>query len=505
MKHTIFWSAIALVAALAVSCKKDVTTGTSSSLNISSPNLYVEYQGGTYSIPYTIENPVDGGQVTADLKDANTDWISNISVQTDAVSINVSENTSDQSREAVVVLTYRYPDGQSSKEVTVLQPAAGEVIEGIPSITVDPKSISATADGGNFEIAYTIENPVDGGEISASCPAPYVASLDCSTDGLVTFTVAVNDGDYRNTEISITYTWADGSTSVAVPVSQTGAAASDGNFTLQILEQTYSSVTCRVTPSESSMQHISMVIRQDKYPNYTDEQWFMADFNYFEQMAGQFGLSFVDYMNQFRINTGELEFTATGLDPEVDFYLYAYGIDSEAWRTTNTLTMNTAISKLPFRLEAPAAHDGEIVLEVEIFGGAGTIVATPYSNDVLYYVDWLSEKALAAGSGFGGTYPPETGSVEDRIYQYTYEWMSYYMTFGFTINNLGWYGPKSISFTISDPTDTYYAFAYLLNNDATMGSEMFLKTITDGSVVSSPARTDYVNRTIDSNRPVRPE
>lgn len=479
-------------------------SGTNTSLTTDSPNLYVDYQGGTYNIAYTIENPVDGGEISATLKDESTDWISDITTeQANVVTITVSANASDQSRQAAVVITYSYPNGQTSCEVTVIQPAAGQTtVDGSPYISLNPTSVNVSENGGNFEVAYTINNPADGGEISASCPEPYVANMDCSQEGIIAFSVAANDGNFRKTEITVTYTWSEGSTSATITVAQSGVPVSDGNFTLEILDQTYSTVTCRITPSQSNMTYISMVIRQDKYPaNYTDEEWFNADVDYFEQLAAQFGMNFDTYMKNYRIQTGVLEFTASGLDPEVDFYLYAYGANL----TDGVLTRTTGISKMPFKLEAPEVKDGEIVLAVEISGGSGTIIATPYSNDVLYYVDWLSEKVLANGSGLGGTYPPETGTVQERIYQYTYEWMSYYIMFGFTINDLGWYGPKSISFTIDDPSDTYYAFAYVLNNDATMGSEMFLKTITNGSIVSSPAKTDFVNRTIDSNRPVRPE
>ena len=303
----------------------------------------------------------------------------------------------------------------------------------------------------------------------------------------------------RTTDLTITYTWPEGSTSTSVTLNQAGASSSDGSFSLNVSEITHSSALCTVIPSDNDMLHIAMVVRQDKYSGLTDAQWFDADLSYFESTAAMFGLGLEDYLYQYRIHTGELEFTVTGLDPLVDFYLYAYGIDySDAYPT-----LITSISKLPFQTTAPEVVENEIVLEVEIFGGNATIVATPWTNDRLYYVDWLSEKVLTE-QGY------TQGSVEERIYQWTYDWMSYYMAFGYTIESLGWYGPKSITFSITDPSDTYYAFAYMLNDDATMASDMFLKTITNGTDITSASirnnlMDSYLVKDVRSDRPARPE
>lgn len=77
------------------------------------------------------------------------------------------------------------------------------------------------------------------------------------------------------------------------------------------------------------------------------------------------------------------------------------------------------------------------------------------------------------------------GSIEERLVEWTYDWMSVYLAMGmYAIEDLGVYGKQSVPFKIEDLEDTYYAFAYLLNDDATAGSEVFLRTITDGTDVN---------------------
>lgn len=348
----------------------------------------------------------------------------------------------------------------------------------LPAIFTEVDSLEIGPEGGTYSIAYEIYPEEEGGSLTATCPAPYISKPDCTQSGVISFTAAVNGKETRSTEITITYTWNGGSTSTKVAVIQEGGIPDNPetgeDFTLNVSEVTHSSAQCSVDPSDDSIEHIAMVIVRDKYDGYTDEEWFAADLAYFASISSMLGMDLKDYLYNYRIHTGDLDFTATGLDPDTDYLLYAYGINYAG----DYPAITTSVSKLPFRTTAPEVVEDEIVLEVEIFDSECTIVATPWSDDLLYYVDWMSEKILTQGGITEGT-------LEERLFQWTYDWMSEYLAFGFTAESLGWYGPKSVSFTITDPADTYYAFAYVLNEDATMGSRMFIRTITNGTDVTS--------------------
>ena len=61
-----------------------------------------------------------------------------------------------------------------------------------PELVPVTKVITATSDGGTFEIEYTLTNPVDGMEVSASSESDWIGSWTYS-ENIVAFEVAPND------------------------------------------------------------------------------------------------------------------------------------------------------------------------------------------------------------------------------------------------------------------------------------------------------------------------
>lgn len=462
--------------------------------------ILVSYPGGTYEITYNLTNPVEGGRILADCNEEAT-WIHNITTLTGKVSFEADENTSDTERTATITITYEYPEGEISCEVSIRQGAAGQQPSPggeDPYIENLTGNIEAPSDGGDYEINYTIHNPEDNGNISTSCNAQWITGLTDS-DGKITFTVLPNEGGVRETKITIEYIWLEGKTSIEVNVKQDELEVNPDEevFELEVSDITYSSAFCKVTPKNEDMRHLAMVVDQSLVAGFSDEEWFEDDMMVFQQTADMFGISLQQYLDTYRIHSGYLEFTVTGLDPDTDFYLYAYGIDNSG----SYPELITRICKKPFTTEKLEVVEGEIVLDVEIYEQDATIVATPWDDNMLYYVDWMSESLLNQ-KGY------TSGTIEERLVDYTYDWMLSYLSF-WPIESLGYYGPKSVSFKITKPDDTYYAFAYVLNEDATAGSEVFLKTITNGSEISSAsvrkASNDYLMKKNIDERPVRPE
>lgn len=63
--------------------------------------------------------------------------------------------------------------------------------------------INIAAEGGNGEIRYTLENPVTGIEVSATCEAAWVENL--TAGATVTFTVGANEGEAREAKVVVSY------------------------------------------------------------------------------------------------------------------------------------------------------------------------------------------------------------------------------------------------------------------------------------------------------------
>lgn len=100
-------------------------------------------EGGEGSFTFTLENPKEGGNVTAV---ANVDWITDVTVGDGHVTYNVAENTSDESREGTVTLSY---EGAQSVNIVITQ--KGKVAENVPvqkSVTYTVASASSVTVSG---------------------------------------------------------------------------------------------------------------------------------------------------------------------------------------------------------------------------------------------------------------------------------------------------------------------------------------------------------------------
>lgn len=149
--------------------------------------------GGIGTIEYTIENPVQGVELTAS---ANVNWISQVTVQSEKIIFQVAANTG-AAREATITATY----GMLEEKVTVKQ---AEYVAPAPVFTFDPATLEVSVEGGAQSVAYTIENAIEGAEVVATCEAAWVSNL-VAANGTLTFDVAANEESLRQAIITLTY------------------------------------------------------------------------------------------------------------------------------------------------------------------------------------------------------------------------------------------------------------------------------------------------------------
>lgn len=87
-----------------------------------------------------------------------------------------------------------------------------------PSVEGD---VLIAPEGGSMDVVYTLSNPVDGGEVSASCTADWVSEINCSVAGVVSFSVAANTEDAERTAVlTIEYKYSGKSVSCDVNLVQ---------------------------------------------------------------------------------------------------------------------------------------------------------------------------------------------------------------------------------------------------------------------------------------------
>lgn len=107
------------------------TAGVSDTPSISADNIGIAFDATSGGIEYTINNPVEGGVLTAATE---SDWVTIGEVGDDAIAFTCTANEG-AIRTATVTLTYTYGDNETvSKDVTVTQAAAPVIYSTIPAL-----------------------------------------------------------------------------------------------------------------------------------------------------------------------------------------------------------------------------------------------------------------------------------------------------------------------------------------------------------------------------------
>ena len=156
---------------------------------------------------------------------------------------------------AVLLLSGCQKEEKASPEPDV--PAAGA-----PVITLGQELLSFTAEEGSYELTYAVENPVDGGKVSAGSDEGWITPFNCDTDGVVTFTVSANDEQQgRTARITVTYTYADGKVEAVADAVQEAAEAAeppagqyDYDYDLEYIAEIIMETRCPMTVTISLLR-----------------------------------------------------------------------------------------------------------------------------------------------------------------------------------------------------------------------------------------------------------
>ncbi len=148
------------------------------------------------TIEYKLENPVAGATVTAK---SNQAWVNGVAVRANenTIAFVVDANTG-AAREAKITATY----GMLEFKVTIKQ---AEYVAPAPEIIIDSANEQFEAAGGNGEIAFHVNNAVEGVEATAASNVEWISVTSCA-NGVVAYTVAANESSaMRSGVITLTY------------------------------------------------------------------------------------------------------------------------------------------------------------------------------------------------------------------------------------------------------------------------------------------------------------
>ena len=162
----------------------------------SEESAFINAEGGEGTITYTLENAVEGTEVTAT---ADVAWISVTAGETIAYTVAANENSAIRS--GVITVAY----GEANFTVSIKQLAA-EAKDPVLTLTSEA-TMEFTSAGGVGEITYTLENPMGTAEVTASVSADassWITDVVVSENNVM-FAVAQNSDEAREGVITVAY------------------------------------------------------------------------------------------------------------------------------------------------------------------------------------------------------------------------------------------------------------------------------------------------------------
>lgn len=126
-------AAVLVAAAFLTGCDKEVTGGQNQepapvvNIDEESSQLQIPYEGGEGYIEFYVSNPANDGSVAATVDADNSEWVTGLSVDetNGRVSFTVAANEAEETRTAVITITYSYGGDQTAqKSASVVQEAA---------------------------------------------------------------------------------------------------------------------------------------------------------------------------------------------------------------------------------------------------------------------------------------------------------------------------------------------------------------------------------------------
>ncbi len=220
-----------------------------------------------------------------------------------------------------------------------------------PEIQIQKTEVILASDGASVNVAYMIENEVEGRKISVSNDAEWL-TVDTGKARVITLSALINEtGAQRHADVTVSY---EGAEDVVISVTQDHFVSP---LTISISKVTATGVTFSVTTSDESLTWIPMVTYKEGFEYYESaDELFQYDLEYFAYLADIRDMTLAEFLETMVASGSMVDVPFDGLQPSTDYVLYAYGVTTDGRRTTD-------IVHEAFRTEDP--YEGDIVFSFE--------------------------------------------------------------------------------------------------------------------------------------------
>ncbi|MBO7199337.1 MAG: hypothetical protein J6V26_04835 [Alistipes sp.] len=361
----------------------------------------------------------------------------------------------------------------------VLEPVP-EPPKGDVSLEVETKTIDVTADGGHFEVDYTLQNPTEGAELKVSTEKDWVYNVDTSVEGVISFDVAASyEAEARNCRLELIYPGVYPNPTITVK--QT--VGKEHSIKLELVSAAATTITMNVVPQDKNMPYV-FILGTGKYFEenggelmYNDEALWASDLEIFESFGSAFGGDASTGASAFMYSGDMMGHQFTSVTPNTTYVAYAYGFDKD------NLKPLTEISRLKITTTAVSDYALHFDFNVEVDGPNVAIDVKPQGYDGYYYYGVFWAKDVA-------------GATEDELRSYCEQtWendKAYYSAFfdtteeglHFIFNELAFRGEQHLDVELDANTE-FILWAFGMNDEALMNTTPEFYEFKTGNVKAS--------------------
>ncbi len=327
--------------------------------------------------------------------------------------------------------------------------------ETLPHVVLSNTAVSVPYDGGEFEVGYTIENPLVGVDILAVSDQKWVNNF--TYDGsMLRFTVDFNNSmQSREANVSVRYP------SMESPVTLTieQAAPESQAFKLETSELTTLACKYRVTPNDANVYYMALFEDSQYFAENeitTAEELFKDDYEYFTAAAAENNLSPEQFLKLAGIvNKGNISVNEEYLVPGHKYVLYVYGIEF----TEDGYKQVSPLQHLVIETPLPELEDVEVKVDVSVSRMNVSLSLDPGTWKGLYNFEFYAE---TSGLYFSeGEAVPEdfTKRIASNWMWNMYELLDKYYTVDEVISMYCFQGKRKYSQDLT-PDTKYIVVAY---------------------------------------------
>lgn len=267
-----------------------------------------------------------------------------------------------------------------------------------PVITIEQTVYEVSAESNLYTVSYKIDNVAAGELPEAVSEEDWVTGVEVLDQTSFIFSVKENTGEEREGSVTLSY---PGAESRSIQIVQAGAEEDEPepqeeDLLVEVENITSFTADVIVTPKNNGMTYVVLNgLKSEIDAMADDEEIIKYVLGVFEQVANGNGYS-LEYLlaNSNLLSSGKSERTMDTFVPENDYYVYAFGLGTDAVATTG-------VFKTPFATPAVTQYDQKIdLIEDEVETRSIQVTVKPESEDFRYLAGYFTKDEFDAAGDF---------------------------------------------------------------------------------------------------------